>query len=279
MKILAAYAHPADAVTDSGGTLARHTERGDEVTILAITHGGRIHPNLYAEEWRKTNPDAAVIERTREDIIAQKRGELARAASILGVERVIALDYDDDQVAVERTIVEHVAQIIADEQPDVILMDYPMNAAMPDPHTLASITILTALRQMSMYLKNLDGRHASIVKQVFFTKLPVMPRDVLSLGGTRNDVFIDITPVVGKKVAAMDQFVSQGYNGDFARKLIEAWNGEFGRTAGVNFAEAFCRMNNETHDFLPVTDHAMKFDHLTAHRTYSEINLRARYPV
>ena len=278
MKLLAAYAHPADAITDCGGTLALHVARGDEVTILSMTHGGRIHPNIYVEEWRKANPEQALAQVTRQEIIEVKRRELERAARILGVERIIALDDDDDGVTVDRAMVEKAAQIIADEQPDVILMDYPMNAASPDPHTLASITLLTALRQVGMYLRNLDGRHAATVKQVFFTKLPITTRDVLALNGPRNDLFVDITSVVGLKIAAMDQFVSQGYNGDFARKLIESWNGEQGRTAGVNFAEGFCRMYNETYDHLPVTDYAMKFDHLTNHRSYSEMNVRALFP-
>ncbi|MET0135709.1 MAG: hypothetical protein ABW215_19180 [Kibdelosporangium sp.] len=33
--------------------------------------------------------------------------------------------------------------------------------------------------------------------------LPVLPPDGLSLHGMRNDVFVDITPAVAKKIAAM----------------------------------------------------------------------------
>jgi LmbE family N-acetylglucosaminyl deacetylase len=278
MKLLAAYAHPADAITDCGGTLALHVARGDAVTIFSMTHGGRIHPNIYVEEWRKAHPTQTIVAMTRAEIIRTKRQELERAARIIGVERIIALDDDDDGVTVERAVVEKAARIIADEQPDVILMDYPMNAANPDPHTLASITLLTALRQTSMYLRNLDGRHATTVKQIFFTKLPVTTRDVLALPGPRPDLYVDISSVVGLKIAAMDQFVSQGYNGDFARKLVESWNGEQGRTAGVNFAEGFCRMYNETYDHLPVTEYAQRFDHLTSHRSYSTMNVRALFP-
>jgi LmbE family N-acetylglucosaminyl deacetylase len=139
--------------------------------------------------------------------------------------------------------------------------------------------VLAALGRTGTYLRNLDGRAEYHVKQVFFTSLPVHPVDGLSLYGIRNDVFIDITPVVGKKVAAMDCFDSQGYSGLFARKLIEANNGEYGRAAGVNFAEAFYRMNNETHSLLPVTDAARTEDPLTRHITYSTISLRETYPI
>lgn len=59
VKIMTIYAHPADTITNCGGTLARHADAGDETVALILTHGGRIHPNQYAEEWRKDDPDAA----------------------------------------------------------------------------------------------------------------------------------------------------------------------------------------------------------------------------
>ena len=138
--------------------------------------------------------------------------------------------------------------------------------------------LLNALNQVSLYLKNLDGRSEYWVKQVFMTKLPAYPRDALSLNGIRNDLFIDITAVVGKKLKALDQFASQGYRGDYARKAIETVDGVFGKTAYVNFAEGFCRLYNETRDELPVTDHMRKNDILTAHKRYSTIDLRGTYP-
>ena len=72
--------------------------------------------------------------------------------------------------------------------------------------------------------------------------------EVLSPHGTRNDTYVDITPVV-------------------ARKLIESWNGECGRAAGVNFAEAFCRYY-----------HAPAVDPVTRHVEYSRVDLRAEFP-
>jgi 4-oxalomesaconate hydratase len=198
------------------------------------------------------------------------------AAEIIGIHRVISLDLDDTMVSLR----EPVAEQIAIERPDVLICDYPVNPVVAgNTHTVATTTVLAALGRTGSYLRNLDGRAEYHVKQVFFTSLPVFPTDGLSLFGVRNDVFIDITPVVGKKIAAMDCFDSQGYSGRFARKLIESNNGEFGRVAGVNFAEAYYRMNNETHALLPVTDAGRAEDPLTRHLSYSEISLRESYPV
>jgi LmbE family N-acetylglucosaminyl deacetylase len=279
MKILTIYAHPADTITNCGGTLARHAENGDEITALILTHGGRIHPNKYAEEWRKDDPDAAIVESGLDEIIESKKNELHKAADIIGIGKLVTFDLDDTMTRVHETVVEQVARQVAEELPDVVICDYPLNAAAPSSaHTIATMTALAGIDRASTYLRNLDGQAEVNVKQVFFTSLPTFVYDVLSASGARNDVFVDITPVVGKKVAAMDCFDSQGYSGLFARKLIESNNGEFGRAAGVNFAEAFCRYRNETHSLLPLTEAAKNVDPLTRHVSYSQMDLRASFP-
>ena len=76
MKIMTIYAHPADTITNCGGTLARHADAGDDITALILTHGGRIHANRYAEEWRKENPDESVVSADLQAIIDHKKHEL-----------------------------------------------------------------------------------------------------------------------------------------------------------------------------------------------------------
>lgn len=274
------YAHPADTITNCGGTLARHADAGDEVVALILTHGGRIHANRYAEEWRKDRPDEAIARAGLDDIVAFKKAELRRAADIVGISKVITLDHDDTSAALRDALVDEVAEQIANERPDVIICDYPQNPVMAaNTHTVATTTALAAIGRAGTFLRNLDGQAEFHVKQVFLTSLPVYPTDGLSLFGVRNDVFVDITPVVGRKIAAMDCFDSQGYSGLFARKLIESANGEAGRAAGVNFAEGYYRLHNETHSTLPVTAAAMDVDPLTRHVAYSRIDLRREYPV
>ncbi|SDS29862.1 PIG-L deacetylase family protein [Microlunatus soli] len=279
MKIMTIYAHPADTVTNCGGTLARHADDGDDITALILTHGGRIHPNRYAEEWRKDDPDRTITGSGLAEVITNKKDELSRAAEILGIGKVITLDRDDAVHTVQDDLVEEVARQVAAEQPDVVICDYPLNPAQSaNPHTAATMTALAGIGRAGIYLENLDGRSEVNVKQIFFTSLPVFATEALSSNGVRNDLFIDITDVVGRKIAAMDCFASQGYDGNFARKLIESNNGEFGRAAGVNFAEAYVRHYNETHALLPVTSYAESTDVLTRHLSYSRIDLRSEHP-
>lgn len=280
MKVMTIYAHPADTITNCGGTLARHAAAGDEVVALILTHGGRIHANRYAEEWRKDQPDDEIAQADLDDIVAYKKDELHRAAEIIGIKKIITLDHEDTMVTLQEPLVEQVAEKIAEERPDVLICDYPLNPVLADnTHIVATTTVMAALGRVGTFLRNLDGQAEYHVKQVFFTSLPVHVTDGLSLHGVRNDVFVDITPVVGQKVKAMDCFDSQGYSGLFARKLIESSNGEYGRAAGVNFAEAYYRLKNETHSLLPVTEAAKNEDILTRHVTYSEISLREQYPI
>jgi LmbE family N-acetylglucosaminyl deacetylase len=280
MKLMTIYAHPADTITNCGGALARHADEGDDIVAVILTHGGRIHPNAYAEEWRKEHPDEQVVASGLAEIAANKRRELERAAEIIGIRDLVLLDHDDTMSTVHEDVVGQVAEQIALHAPDVVIADYPANAVMSQSsHTIATMTALAAIDRAATYLKNLDGRDEVNIRQVFFTGLPSIASDALSNYGVRNDLLIDITPVVGRKIAAMDCFASQGYDGPFARKVVESNNGEFGRLAGVNFAEAYVRYRNETHDRFPVTQAAMEADPLTRHVAYSQVNLREAHPV
>lgn len=280
MKIMTIYAHPADTITNCGGTLARHADVGDDIVAVILTHGGRIHPNKYAEELRKDDPDAQLAAAGLQEIIDSKKDELRRAAAIIGIGELVTLDHDDTMSTVHEDVVDEVAEQIAVHAPDVILCDYPQNPVVTQAsHTIATMTAIAAIERAATFLTHLDGRAEVNVRQVFFTGLPTFAVDALSTYGVRNDMFVDITEVVGRKIAAMDCFASQGYAGLFARKLIESNNGEFGRAAGVNFAEAYTRFRGETHALLPVTDHARAVDPLTRHVGYSQIDVRASFPV
>jgi hypothetical protein len=73
MKVMAIYAHRAATITNCGSTLALHAAPGDEVVALILTHGGRIHANRYAEEWRKDQPDRAVAAADLDHIVGYRR--------------------------------------------------------------------------------------------------------------------------------------------------------------------------------------------------------------
>ena len=284
LKVMAIYAHPADPVTDCGGAIAMHAENGDETYALVLTHGGRKHPNYFVKEWRKEHPNEKIIHMDKQDIIDFKKAECKRACKILGYTDVTLLDHDDDCLLMTNEIIEEVAQEIAKVCPDIIIMDYPYPHTL-DAHSLSTQIAFKALERVGLCLQNMDdGMGAGDVsfqyhpKAIFFTKVPVTVSDALITDGRRNDVFIDITPVVEKKIRAMDQFISQSYHADFSRKFVEAHDGAFGRAANVSFAEGYSRLYNETFKTFPVSEHAMGYDTIMAHEEYSHIDIRKQYP-
>ena len=48
-NILVIYPHPADSATEASGTLAIHSEKGDRVTSVIVTHGDRHHMQRLAD--------------------------------------------------------------------------------------------------------------------------------------------------------------------------------------------------------------------------------------
>jgi len=93
-------------------------------------------------------------------------------------------------------------------------------------------------------------------------------------GGYTNDVFIDITDVADKKLAALDCLVSQGYGGAYARKRIETSDGAMGIAGGVPYAEAFISLHAETHTLLPVTTHALNSARASDHERIQKVSYR-----
>lgn len=274
MKIMSIYTHPADTITDCGGTLALHADLGDDVVALIVTHGGRKHPNKYEEEWRKESPDMDIINAGLEEFKNDKKQELIRAAKIIGITKLITLDCDDNFSVPDPEVIDAIAHHIAEERPDAIVMDYPAGGAYYGCHEMMSSMIYSAIVTASEFTHNLDEIEAHHVKQIFYTKIPVTNRNIVGLGNMKSDMYIDITSVIERKMLAMDEFETQGYGGDFAKKFIESHDGERGRSGGVNFAENFMRHNVETYDHLHITEYAMNKDELTAHRNYSTVVAR-----
>lgn len=272
LRILGVFAHPADMVTECGGTLARHAEAGDEVVCVIITHGGRIHPTVYVEDQRR-DPSSTVAA-TRDDVIARKHAEVERAASILGLERVVYLDHEDSMISVDGAIVREVADVIAEVRPHVFVTHHPgFTPAYGNDHCIAGQIAVAATGLAHQRFEVLDdGAPAHFVKQTYFISVGVSSRSTTTPGGGPvNDVYVDISSVVERKIRAMDEFVSQGYNGDFARKCVAGHNGHWGSMAGVPYAEAFMRGAVETYDLLPVAERILKRDEHTMHRDYSRV--------
>ena len=279
LRILSVGAHPADIFDQSGGTMAHHAARGDYVGCVVLTHGARVHDKVISDEMhhRSEVPAADELQSLMAERSDVKAEEARQACNLLGVEDVYFFGADDAVLLVTDESVRRLARLLRQLKPDLVLTHFPKEGdGLTNAHAIAGQIVLHAL-SLAGGVDPGDRNPPHKAAQVFFfgTGAAAIPRQVWqSEGGYYNDVFIDITDVVDKKLAALDCLVSQGYGGAYARKRIETSDGAFGMSGGVAYAEGFISMNAETHYYLPVTERAMEIARTSDHEKIEETSYR-----
>lgn len=281
LRILSVGAHPADIFDQSGGTMAHHAARGDYVGCVVLTHGARVHDKVISDEMhhRSEVPEADELQSLMAERSDVKAEEAVRACNLLGVEDVYFFGADDAVLLVTDELVRRLARLFRQLKPDLIMTHFPKEGdGLTNAHATAGQIVLHAMA-LAGGVDPGDRNPPHKVAQVFFfgTGAASVPRTVWqSEGGYYNDLFIDITDVVEKKLAALDCLVSQGYGGAYARKRIETSDGAFGMAGGVAYAEGFIKLHAETHDYLPVTARAMTAARASDHELIAERSYRVR---
>lgn len=282
LRILSIGAHPADVFDQSGGTMAHHAAHGDYVGCVILTHGARIHDKVISDEMyhRTEVPEAAELQSLMAERSDVKAEETRRACSLLGVEDLHFFGADDAVLVVTDEIVRRLARLLRQLRPDVILTHFPKEGdGLSNPHAVTGQIVLYAM-QLAAAVDPGDRNPPHKVSQLFFfgTGAAAIPRRQVwdSEGGYYNDVFIDITDVADKKIAALDCLESQGYGGAYARKRIETSDGAMGMAGGVAYAEAFISQSAETHYLLPVTTYALENARASDHQLIAKRSYRLK---
>ncbi len=263
LRLLSIGAHPADIFDQSGGTMAHHVARGDWVGCVVLTHGARVHDKVISNDMFHSEevPDQVELEGLMAERADVKAEEVRRACRILGVEHIHFFGADDAVLLVTEGEVRRLARLLRQLKPDIVLTHFPKEGdGLTNPHAIAGQIALHAV-QLAQSVDPGDRTPPHRVAQTFFfgTGAAALPRSVWdSEGGYYNEVFIDITDVVDKKLAALDCLVSQGYGGAYARKRIETSDGAFGSAGQCAYAEGFIRASSETHYYLPLTERALR---------------------
>ncbi len=281
LRILSIGAHPADVFDQSGGTMAHHAQRGDYVACIVLTHGARVHDkvisdSMFHRDQVPVGDELTAMMAERSDVKAE---EVRKACRILGFEDVYFFGADDAVLLVTESAVKRLASMIREIKPDIILTHFPQeNDAFTNPHAIAGQITLHAISYAAS-VDPTDNRPPHRVAQVFFfgEGAAGVRRQLWDTnGGYYNDVFIDTTDVIEKKLEALDCLVSQGYAGAYVRKRIEASDGAFGVAGGVSYAEGFISMNAETRYYLPLTEYAQKRAHYSDHENIAQLSLRIK---
>lgn len=263
LRIMSIGAHPADIFDQSGGTMAHHVDRGDQVMCVVLTHGARVHDEVMCTEMFHTKqvPDAEklnVMMAERGDV---KSEEVRRACALLGIQEVVFLGAEDGVVMPERETALRVAKLIRAWKPNVLLTHFPYeNGGFWSAHSAAGYIAMMA-REAACTVEPGDDRPPHQIAMTFFWGAGggMSPHNIWEVRRQiYNDVIVDITDVVEKKLAAQECLVSQGYHLGFARKVIETTDGHVGRMGGVSYGEAFISERAQTHRYLPVTEYMLE---------------------
>lgn len=250
LRIMGIYAHPADVATEAAGTMAIHADRGDELTAVVLSDGIRMHPHFLT-----VGEGAASAEPVSHEAYAEfKRDEVRRAAAIIGIANTEFMGWDQDFFNATDERIRTLAHVIVRYRPDVILTHYPVGPYLIDSNAFAGIYATRAMHEATTLIPQVDGVEPHHTKELFFFLMDqsMDTRSNIDTPGIVADFFIDTTAVIARKVQAFDQYVSQGYEGQFARKVVEARDGRHGMHAESSYAEPFLRSRSESYDALPL---------------------------
>ncbi len=212
-RVLVFAAHPDDEVLGMGGTIAVHTDRGDEVRIVVVTDGSSTQ-----------YPDDA---ETR----ARKEQEAIAAAAELGVTDYVHLDLPDMRLdtlphvevngVVERHLLDVSPEVVYTPHPDVnrdhrVLFDSVTVATRPTPGHPVSRVLTYAPTSSTEW-----------------TPAP--------LNWFVPNWFVDITTTLERKVASFAHYETERreYPHPRSERAMRAAASFFGASCGCEYAEPF----------------------------------------
>jgi LmbE family N-acetylglucosaminyl deacetylase len=212
-RILVLAAHPDDEILGMGGTIARHTDGGDDVRVVVVTDGSSTQ-----------YPGDAEVRARQED-------EALRAAAELGVTDYVHLDLPDMRldtlahVEVNRVVEEQISDFVPDvvyaPQPDVnrdhrALFDSVAVATRPVPGQ--------CVRRVLTYAPTSSTE---------WTPAPV--------NWFVPNWFVDITTTLDRKLAAFAHYETEmrSYPHPRSERAIRAAAEFHGTSCGCEYAEPF----------------------------------------
>ena len=217
-RILVVIAHPDDAESFCGGTMARLAREGKDIHYLVITRGDK----------GSSDPDM-----TPERLSSIREDEQRQAATILGVQTVTFLDgYYDGTIEPDLTLRRELAFRIRVWRPDVVFTFDPWKRYEIHPdHRATGICTFDAIavaRDRMAYPELLEkGIMSHNVRQVYF------------FNTDEPNHWIDISAVIDKKIEARCAHVSQINPAHHPDGYLRRWGAEAGAAKGYAFAEAF----------------------------------------
>ena len=187
MKILFVFAHPDDESFSSGGTIAKLAKSGEKVVLVTATKG---------EAGEVGNPPIC----TKENLGKTREKELKSAGKILGISRVLFLDF------IDATLKDHISNlkkqifsIFAKENPDIVVtFDRHGGSNHPDHKAISNAATSAFEKYMDSSEKHVSLYHTAVPRSYLrkYEKAGLVYKAFGKMKGTPDD---DITTIVNIK--------------------------------------------------------------------------------
>ena len=221
-------AHADDAEFGCSGTVAKLCAAGWEMVYVMCTDGS------------KGSSDREITQRQLASI---RRKEQQNAGKTLGLKDVVFLDYEDSMLQPTLALRKDIAREIRRYKPDVLITMYPMRnldggwgVGHPD-HMAAGEAALQAVFPTAR-----DHMTFPDLLEAGFE--PHKVAEVWIIGHPQPDLYVDVTQHMNTSVAALMQHTSQmnGRDEAWASEMMRRWRRERGVGRGIQYAEAFKRI-------------------------------------
>jgi 4-oxalomesaconate hydratase len=219
-------AHSADFVWRAGGAVAKAVARGGAAEVIALSYGER---GESGELWKQE-------EQTIDNVKRLRHAEAEAAAAHLGAS-FRCLDLGDYPLQVDGDALATLVEAIREFAPDVIVTHTDRDPFNPDhPVAFAAVERARALATGAGVPSAFD----SIGPPELLLFEPHQPE----LCNFTPTTFVDITPVIERKQAAMAEMKAQSYLQTYYAQRAEQRANHARRVSGnrdVRYAEAFQR--------------------------------------
>lgn len=235
-RMLVIGAHSADFVWRAGGAIAVTAANGGRAHVLALSYGER---GESGELWKE---EGMTVERVKE----VRAGEAERAAAHLGA-TFEGLDLGDYPLVVDKDGLQALAEKIREFAPDVLLTHTDRDPFNPD-HAEAFFAVEKA-RALAAGAGTASAFGGPFTPPELLLFEPHQPE----LCNFTPTVFVDITPVIEQKRAAMAEMQAQSHLHAYYEELASRRGNHARRSSGnsaVKFAEAFQRVTPQVVEAL-----------------------------
>jgi 4-oxalomesaconate hydratase len=220
-------AHSADFVWRAGGAIAVNTFAGGPARVIALSYGER---GESGELWKE---EGQTIERVKQI----RHGEAERAAGAVSAE-FVCLDLGDYPLEIDRDGLAQITDQIREFAPDVLITHTDTDPFNPD-HPVAHAAVVRA-RSLAAGA-GVQSAFKIVRPPELFLFEPHQPE----LCNFTPTVFVDITPMIEQKRAAMAEMKAQQYLQEYYGQRADQ-RGNHARRSSANSeirqAEAFQRV-------------------------------------